>query len=381
MTNRKAPRRRHGFTLLAGGDLEWRSDVEPLSLLLDLRDTYDGRWPSMPLIRTEQTLKPDVFGDVLGAKLDVHAAESQKHALSFDDPVNEARYPFLKLRNELRSADVTFANLEMPLSSRASKSGAFLGTPEFAKALQWAGFDVVSLANNHAFDAGEGGLADTIESLHACGIGTVGAGLNLSGATRPFLKTVGGFTMGLLAYNQILGSAARVIFAGASQAGVAPLSPELVCHDIQRLSEVADAVVVSCHWGEENSFEVHPVARRLAHRFFEAGADVILGHHPHVPQAVEVRDGKVVFYSLGNFAFGHGHDYWDDNLLAQVTFVEGRVAAVEVLPIAGMHGQASQPRRLTGVRARRLLELIKARCCEVDTKLTIQDSVGHLWLR
>ena len=367
------------FTLLAAGDLEWRSDVEPWSLLLDFRDSHDG-WLPLPLVRTKRTPGPDALKDAGATDVELHANESQKHPLSFDDKVTEARYPFLKLLDELRSADLTFANLEMPLSSRAQKSGAFLASAEFAQALRWAGVDVVSLANNHTFDAGEWGLADTLESLRLCGIGSVGAGPNLPAATKPFLKTVGNFTIGLLGYDQLIGLAGRTAFAGASQAGVAPLSPDLVCDDIRRLRKKADAVVVSCHWGQENSFEVQPMARRLAHRFFDAGADVILGHHPHVPQGVEVRDGKVVFYSLGNFVFGHGHDYWDDNILARINFVEGQVAVVDILPIAGHRADVAQPRLLRGPRAQRLLRLIKARSRELDTTVTIQGNVGRLRL-
>jgi poly-gamma-glutamate synthesis protein (capsule biosynthesis protein) len=348
---------------------------------MDHRDSSERRWPPIPRVLLPGAPRPDLGRHLGGGDLERHAAESRDHELAFADELAKARYPFLGMADELRAADVTFLNLEMPLSAGARRYGEFLGSPAFAEALRWAGVDLVSVANNHTFDGGDVGLADTLTALSAAGLGAVGAGHDLATARMPLIVERAAGRLGFLAYNQILGAIGSTAFALPGRSGVAALSPDLVVADIERLRRHVDVVVVSCHWGEENSGEVHPAARRLAHEFLDAGADVILGHHPHLPQGVEARARKVVFYSLGNFAFGHWHDYWDDNVMARIHVARGRVSDVEVLPISGRGADVAQPRVLVGPRARRLLEVIRARSRELDTEMTIAGGVGRVRIR
>ncbi len=126
----------------------------------------------------------------------------------------------------------------------------------------------------------------------------------------------------------------------------------------------------------ENSQNTHPMARAFAHDIIDAGADMILGHHPHVPRGVEVYRGKVIFYSLGNLIFGHSHDYWMDNYVARLTLTPERIAVVQILPVAGKGRNLAQPYVLSGADARSVLEDIQTRSEALDTRMEIQGDVG-----
>jgi len=116
--------------------------------------------------------------------------------------------------------------------------------------------------------------------------------------------------------------------------------------------------------------------REFAHDVLDAGADAILGHHPHVPRGIEVRDGKPIVYSMGNFIFGHGHDYWMDNIAVRLHLGAEGVTRLDVLPIAGRGDALSQPYPLEGEAARTLLEDIRARSAGLGTTLRIEGNAG-----
>ena len=140
------------------------------------------------------------------------------------------------------------------------------------------------------------------------------------------------------------------------------LDPTLLERDIRKLRRSVDVVIVSLHWGIESSVSVHPFARELAHQGVDAGADLILGHHPHVPQGIETYKGAVIVYSLGNLIFGHGHRYWGDNMVVRATGTRRGIEKIELIPIAGAGRSIGQPSILKGRRALALLQLLKHRC-------------------
>lgn len=206
-------------------------------------------------------------------------------------------------------AQVAFGNLESPLTKRAKRaptkgpSGGSIylkGNPDYAFILTEAGFDVLSLANNHIMDYGEQGLSDTIYYLDQEEIKHVGAGPDLAAALAPADVDLDGFVVRFLAFN---GVEPREYAAGAGKAGTAPLDEGTVTSAIARAKAGANLVVVSLHWGGESMAYPSSEQKRLAHRFVDAGADIILGHHPHVIQSVETYEGAVIAYSLGNFLF------------------------------------------------------------------------------
>jgi poly-gamma-glutamate synthesis protein (capsule biosynthesis protein) len=154
------------------------------------------------------------------------------------------------------------------------------------------------------------------------------------------------------------------------------MDPLLIREDIARVRDQVDYVAVSLHWNIENTRQTHPDARTFAYDLVDAGADIVLGHHPHMPQGVEVYRGKVIFYSLGNMIFGHGHDYWGDGFLARLTLTPQQITKVEILPLAGTGSDLSQPYFLSGDRAEALLLEMQELTADLDTSLDIVGDVG-----
>jgi len=205
----------------------------------------------------------------------------------------------------LRSADLTVGNLECPLGTggkAAQKKFTFLAHPRSAAALAEAGFDVVTLANNHALDYGPGALRETLASLREHGILAVGAGENAEEAGRHRLLVRGApaLRIAVLGFSNTLPTS---FFAGSHRAGTNPARPEAVAASVASARGEADLVIVIFHWGQELSPSPSTVQRQLAAAAADAGADLVVGHHPHVLQGIEVRRHALIAYSLGNFLF------------------------------------------------------------------------------
>jgi poly-gamma-glutamate capsule biosynthesis protein CapA/YwtB (metallophosphatase superfamily) len=246
-------------------------------------------------------------------------------------PIHEPmdRYSALA-RATLAAADIRFAQVERVYSERGAlqvhSGGAHSRVkPQHASVFSDCGFNVVSVASNHAMDWGEEALLDTIELFRERGVAVVGAGRNLREARRPAVLERKGVRVAVLAYCSILQTGYA---AGPDRAGIAPLRAHTyyepfdyqagvpprvftvpyeedlagMVEDIVEAKKSAHLVVLSLHWG------IHFIPRMIAdyqpavaRAAFGAGADLILGHHAHTPKAVGVHDGKVCFYSLSNF--------------------------------------------------------------------------------
>ena len=382
------------ITLLTAGDIEWSRAVKPpaaYTLQPDLEvpiavrgETRPLTWTSVPFLNRPEmrdSIAARTGREMVGGEIDAlgaHHRASIIYPLAFGSEEEELRYPFQAMRNVIRGADVAFANLEMPLTDRGRHTGAFRGDPAFADAVRWAGFDVVSAANNHAFDAEAQGLIDTMANLRRAGVGYVGAGVDLESARAPHVVEVDGISIAFLGYTYGINVVGSWGFANEGLPGVMPLDPLLIEEDIRRVRDQVDYVAVSLHWAVENSKDTHPDARAFAHALVDAGADIIIGHHPHVPRGVEVYAGRVIMYSLGNFAFGHGHTYWGDNYVARLTLTSDHITGVEILPIAGEGNDMSQPSLLSGNRAAVLLEEVRTLSALLDTTVEIVGDVGRV---
>lgn len=363
-------------TLVAGGDIEWSRATKPPDVYGHPEERDEGDWLRVPYLNNERSRAH--LRETHGRELETpesHHVRAIHYGLEFDSPMEMARHPLRRIAPVFRAADVAFANLETPLSDDARWSGAFRTPTAFAGGLAWAGIDVVATANNHALDAEGQGLLDTREALWRAGVGAVGTGRDLDDARRPFVVEREGIRVAFLGYAQFV-NAGPSAFAQPDRAGVVPLDPFVVEEDVARVRERVDYVVLSFHWGIENAKETHPDARAFARRMIDAGADVILGHHPHVPRGVEVYRGKPIVYSLGNLIFGHNHTYWGDNYLVRLTLTPGGIDRVEVLPVAGSGNELSQPFLLTGDDARDVLEEVRRLSEALDTRMTIEGDVG-----
>jgi poly-gamma-glutamate synthesis protein (capsule biosynthesis protein) len=202
--------------------------------------------------------------------------------------------------DKLRAME-TFVRIVEAGSLTRAADGLQTSSPTVVRGLAAAGFDVVSLANNHSLDYGPEGLADTMQALDAAGIAYAGAGPDLAQARRPALLEAAGRRVAFLAYSMTL---PETFYALDEKAGTAYGLEEHVREDVTRAREQADIVLVSFHWGQEGTTRLRKYQVELGHAAIESGAAAVIGHHPHVLQAAErYRDG-VILYSLGNFAFG-----------------------------------------------------------------------------
>lgn len=150
-----------------------------------------------------------------------------EYNLDFKSKQEEARYPFQKIKPLLENADITFVNLETPLSDTAKRHGGFLTPTAFASGLKWAGIDIVSTANNHALDAGVAGLKDTLTSLSQVNLPAVGSGKNLASARLPFIFEKNGIRLGFLAYTMSENSG-NSSYVKRNRAGVMPTDLSLI---------------------------------------------------------------------------------------------------------------------------------------------------------
>jgi poly-gamma-glutamate capsule biosynthesis protein CapA/YwtB (metallophosphatase superfamily) len=258
---------------------------------------------------------------------------------------------FANVKQYLAPADVTFVNLEGPISDRGAPiwpSGpVFRARPALMQGLLSAGVDVVSLANNHGLDYGSPALLDCIVRLDAAGVKHAGAGANLAAAFAPAIWDTPAGKVALLAYDQINTS---LFAATASRPGIAPIpSSSLLLAQVSAAAQQADFLIVSFHWGVESDYTVNPAERNLAHKVIDAGADLILGHHPHVVQGLEIYKDKLIAYSLGNFVFDHYRRDWGESFILQVVIAKDGPPRGEIIPV--YLSSAGVPSPVTGSAA------------------------------
>lgn len=211
------------------------------------------------------------------------------------------------LIQEMRQADIFMPNNEFTYSLRGSKTPnkmwTFRANPARVSVMQELGADIVLLANNHCHDYGADSLTDTLDTLKTAGIDYVGAGKNIDEAISPFYYTYNGF---VIAY--VAASKAEVYRLTPQATQTTPgilrcYDPTLFLNEIKEAKKNADIVIASIHWGKEGSNYVVEDQRVLARQMIDAGADAIVGSHPHVLQGMEFYKGKPIMYSLGNFWF------------------------------------------------------------------------------
>lgn len=208
--------------------------------------------------------------------------------------------------DRMRAADIFMVNEEFPFSGRgqaADKQYTFRSPPEHVSLLKDMGIDIVTLANNHALDYGRDALLDTCATLEEAGILYVGAGSGLERAKKLETIEMKGRKIGFL-------GASRVIPTGSWNAGkdtpgmLTTYDPAILLEEIEKAREVSDFLVVYVHWGIERNEKPEDYQRTLGKQYIDAGADMVIGSHPHVLQGIEYYNGKPIIYSLGNFVFG-----------------------------------------------------------------------------
>lgn len=269
----------------------------------------------------------------------------------------DINYPFLKLQAFLQNADITFGNLENPITAGQPVMPfemVLRANPGQEEALQKAGFDIFSLANNHIPDLGEKGVLDTLHYLKKAGLDYVGAGKNSTEANAPVYITKQGITIAFLAYNDT-DVVPDYYEAGEQHAGTAFMKQEKMTEAIREAKTKADLVVVSMHAGKEYVGQPNASQISFAHQAIEAGAEIVIGHHPHVVQTIEKYQGKYIIYSLGNFVFDQ---MWSsetkEGVTVKIVFDKAGVKSIFFYPI-GIEDY-SQPELLKGEQAAAVLK-------------------------
>jgi poly-gamma-glutamate synthesis protein (capsule biosynthesis protein) len=272
---------------------------------------------------------------VLAAVGDVTPGETVSDRIT----ASAAEDPWTSVGPVLRRADIAVANLEGVVSSGGTpvpgKEYHLRGGPVLlARAAREAGIDVLTVANNHSLDYGPAGFLDTLAAARRAGIATIGGGPDLAAARRPVIVDAGGLRVALLGYSDVrpLG-----FTAGTDVPGTAPADPAVIAEDVARARRRADAVVVFFHWGIELQTQPDARQRDLAQSALAAGADVVLGSHPHVLQPVERSGRHVVAWSLGNFVFPANSPGTTRSGILLVSLGAHGVDAARLLP-ATIHG-------------------------------------------
>lgn len=263
---------------------------------------------------------------------------------------NDPGYFFQNVKDIFTADDLTVANMEGTLTTsndRQQKTFAFKGNPSYTEILTQGGVEATNLANNHSHDYGDQSYEDTIQYLEADGITTFGY-------DRTAVMDVKGIKVGLIGIYELKDGLGR---------------QQQVIDTIREVKDQgAQVIIVSFHWGTEKSNIPDDIQKTLAHLAIDQGADLVVGHHPHVLQGIEKYQGKNIVYSLGNFCFGGNKNPSDkDTMIFQQTFtvengelVEDDVTNIIPCSLSSESGYNNyQPMVLEGSEKERVLQKIE----------------------
>ncbi|MEI7690524.1 MAG: CapA family protein [bacterium] len=310
----------------------WDKSVEgyPLHIKVKTNDKYKSEGA---FDKNKLTLLTNIGDVILGR----HVAYKMK-------AYNDYTHPWLKLSGLLSKADITFADLETPLSDRISppdEGMSFIAPQKSIAGLKLGGVDVVALANNHSTNYGTNVFGDTLDILNKSEIKYVGGGVNSTEAYKPLIIERNGLRWAFVNYNSIIGAInATETSQGVAKFGIKPWaetdSPEdlaMIKKTIIEAKKQADIVVAEFHWGVE--YNPNPIQSQIdvAHAAIESGANLVLGTHPHVVQGMENYQNTPILYSLGNFIFDQE---WSietkQGVVAETYFYNKKLVNVSLIP-------------------------------------------------
>ena len=236
---------------------------------------------------------------------------------------------------ELKGADILFANLEGDVSDIGNNVGSkysFRMDPAILPAISNAGFDIVSFANNHVGDWNWAAFKDTLKRLSDIGILQTGAGDTKAGAETPTIIEKNGVRFGFIGFSDV---GPDWIRATDTNPGILLASDPHLADIIKRAKEKSDVLIASFHWGTEYNKLHNSRQESLAHIAIDNGADMVIGHHPHVIEDIEIYKDKPIVYSLGNFIFDQNFSpETRKGLMLSVSIEEGKVVSHEEMPIS-----------------------------------------------
>jgi poly-gamma-glutamate capsule biosynthesis protein CapA/YwtB (metallophosphatase superfamily) len=312
-------------------------------------------------------------------------------------------YPFEATRAIIQSADFAVGNLEGPIAVEAEKEAdeyCYKVPPFTLAGVRDAGFDLLSLANNHVMDCGEEGLAETLAGLRRAELRSFGAGRDLAAAAAPAVADVGGVRVAFVSaicaetyleaardaevpgkYDRNVRLMRSRIGARSDHPGTIVATPETVAQLVRNASRHADLVVAYLHFGVRYRRTPTPRQRALAHAAISAGADLVVGHHAHIWQPTEVFEGVPIVYGLGNFAFGSANRNADEGLLVRATVTKQGVSGLELFPLYTKNRDPNvnyQSKILQGAAARDVVTRLAALSAPLGARVAFSEGRGVL---
>jgi poly-gamma-glutamate synthesis protein (capsule biosynthesis protein) len=290
---------KYGFYLgviLVGGLLVWGALGMKTSLESSMAQIANSVIPATKNIKIEEKEKISkliLVGDIMLARGVQNQIKKN----------NDFKFPFLLVQSEFKTADLLFGNLEGVISDKGVNQGSvnsFRADPRSVEGLTFLGFDVLSLANNHTLDWGREALSQTMDLLEKNGIVYAGVGRDYDSANEIKIKEVNGVRIAFMAYTDLMPSGFK---ATEQNAGISDFNLNKIKEKIKEAKLWSDLVFISMHWGDEYQDRSNQKQQKIAHELIDAGVDVIVGHHPHVPEEIERYGNGWVIYSLGNFVF------------------------------------------------------------------------------
>ena len=273
-------------------------------------------------------------------------------------------WPYVNTYQLTQGADITFANLESPEIENCpvmNEGMVFCGDYRNIEGLRFAGIDVVSLANNHAGNYGEEGVKETIGHLKTAGIDVTGTAFS-----NLVIKDIRGIRFGFLGFNDIT----------KNQPGISNIEEEKIKIEIGEAKLQADIVIVTFHWGIEYREQPDERQKNLGHLAIDAGADLVIGNHPHWIQPVEIYKDKLITYAHGNFVFDQE---WSlktkQGVVGKYTFHDNLLVDVEFFPV--LVENYGQPYVLEGDAKKKIVESMRFESEKLHTKTSQSQTTNQ----
>ncbi|MFW5868930.1 MAG: CapA family protein [Armatimonadota bacterium] len=276
-----------------------------------------------------------------------------------------------KVREDLRSADITFANLECPLATsgpHAPSDCIFRADPRAVDVLLDGGVDVVTLANNHTLDAGVAGLMSTLDHLDRAGIAYCGAAREREAAWEPCLFEVNDVTLGFVGCTDLS-------FQHGSWAKVDDATTKFA-ERVRSAKEQCELLVVTLHWGNEYQSVPTERQRTVAHAAVEAGADLVIGHHPHTLQGIGSHHGSPILYSVGNFVFDQREGERMESAIFHLTWTEGEGWHIRAVPVWIPRSRMG-PIYPDAARSAKIIERLAGLSANLGVPLSVERNEGE----
>lgn len=266
-------------------------------------------------------------------------------------------YPFKETYQITSTGDIVFGNLESPLTEGVPTPAGemiFRTDPKIIEGLKFGGFNVLSIANNHIKNQNTDGIINTIKVLDEANVKHTGAGENITQAKQPVILEVNDLKFGVLAYLES-SLVPNSYGAGENNSGSPFMDITGLKEDINKLKEEADIIIISMHAGTEYTDKPNQKQIDFAHTAIDVGANLVIGHHPHVVQPIEHYKDGLILYSLGNFIFDQ---MWSEEtregVVAKITFYDTEIEELELIPIKIY--DYSQPRVLSDKDSKQILQ-------------------------